>query len=131
MKMSDWVKIANYVNLNIAAFDGFVILHGTDTMAYTSSALSFLFCNLNKAVIVTGSQVPMVQLRTDGISNFVGALILAGVYGSTITEVGLFFDSKLYRGNRATKVNASQFEAFDSPNFPPLATIGVDITGLI
>lgn len=130
MSMDDWTKIANYVCCNYKSFDGFVILHGTDTMAYTSSALSFLFDDLDKAVIVTGSQVPLSQLRTDAISNFVGATILAGGYGSIITEVGLFFDSQLFRGNRATKVNASQFEAFASPNHPPLATIGVDITGL-
>ena len=131
MTMTEWIEIANIVYNNYDKFNGFVILHGTDTMAYTSSALSFLFDKLGKAVIVTGSQVPLLQLRTDAIGNFIGALILAGEYGTTIPEVGLFFDHKLLRGNRATKVNSSQFDAFESPNFPPLATVGVDITGLI
>ncbi len=88
-----------------------------------------MFENLGKAVIVTGSQVPLVQLRTDAFENFTGALILAGQYGDQITEVGLFFDSTLFRGNRVTKVNASGFGAYDSPNYLPLAKIGVDIEG--
>ena len=127
MDMSDWTKIAQSIYDNYRGFEGFVILHGTDTMAYTSSALSFMLQNLGKAVVVTGSQVPLAQLRTDGIENFVGALIMAGRYGSTVREVGLFFDSRLFRGNRTTKVNASGFGAFDSPNLPPLAKIGVNV----
>ena len=98
-------------------------------MAYTSSALSFMLQNLGKAVVVTGSQVPLAQLRTDAIENFIGSLILAGRYGSTITEVGLFFANTLFRGNRATKVNASGFAAFDSPNYQLLAKIGVNVEG--
>ena len=131
MNMSDWTKIATHIYSNYQPFDGFVILHGTDTMAYTSSALSFMLEGLGKAVVVTGSQVPMVQVRTDAINNFVGALILAGRYATTIPEVGLFFNSQLFRGNRVTKINASEFDAFDSPNYPPLATIGVNITGIL
>lgn len=127
MDMEDWTHIAKSVYSNYQGFIGFVILHGTDTMAYTSSALSFMLQNLGRAVVVTGSQVPLAQLRTDAIENFIGALIIAGRWGSTITEVGLFFNNTLFRGNRATKVNASGFTAFDSPNLPPLAKIGVNI----
>ena len=127
--MTNWTEIAETVYNNYKRFAGFVILHGTDTMAYTSSALSFMLQNLGKAVVVTGSQVPLAQLRTDAIENFVGSLILAGRYGSTITEVGLFFDNTLFRGNRATKVNASGFSAFNSPNYQSLATIGVNVEG--
>ena len=111
MTMENWKQIAETVYNNYKHFAGFVILHGTDTMAYTSSALSFMLQNLGKAVVVTDSQVPLAQLRTDAIENFIGSLILAGRYGSTITEVGLFFANTLFRGNRATKVNASGFTA--------------------
>lgn len=100
-------------------------------MAYTASALSFMLQYLCKSVILTGSQVPLAQLRTDAIENFVGALIMAGRWGSTISESGLFFNNTLFRGNRTTKVNASGFAAFDSPNYPPLAKVGVDVTGII
>ena len=127
MTMENWKQIAETVYNNYKHFAGFVILHGTDTMAYTSSALSFMLQNLGKAVVVTGSQVPLAQLRTDAIENFIGSLILAGRYGSTITEVGLFFANTLFRGNRATKVNASGFAAFDSPNYHSLAKIGVNV----
>ena len=129
MTMENWKQIAETVYNNYKHFAGFVILHGTDTMAYTSSALSFMLQNLGKAVVVTGSQVPLAQLRTDAIENFIGSLILAGRYGSTITEVGLFFNNTLFRGNRATKVNASGFAAFDSPNYQSLAKIGVNVEG--
>ena len=127
MDMDDWTHIAESVYYNYQGFSGFVILHGTDTMAYTASALSFMLQNLGKAVVITGSQVPLAQLRTDAIENLTGALIMAGRWGSTITEVGLFFNNTLFRGNRTTKVNASGFSAFESPNLPPLAKIGVNI----
>ena len=127
MDMNDWKQIADTIYNNYQRFSSFVILHGTDTMAYTASALSFMLQNLEKAVVVTGSQVPLAQLRTDGIENFIGALIMAGRYSNTIPEVGLFFNSTLFRGNRVTKVSASGFSAFDSPNLPPLAKIGVNI----
>ena len=129
MTMDNWTTIATTIYNNYNRFEGFVILHGTDTMAYTSSALSFMLYNLSKAVIVTGSQVPLAQLRTDAIENFIGSLILAGRYGSTIHDVGLFFNNTLFRGNRTTKVNASGFGAFESPNYVPLAKIGVNVDG--
>eukprot|EP00041_Stephanoeca_diplocostata_P023226 m.566264 g.566264 ORF g.566264 m.566264 type:complete len:598 (+) comp22248_c0_seq15:177-1970(+) len=125
MNMTDWVKIATTIEENYDKFNGFVVLHGTDTMAYTSSALSFMLQNLGKSVVVTGSQLSMAQQRNDGQSNFQGALIVAGHY--TIPEVTLFFDNKLLRGNRATKVHASGLTAFDSPNLDPLMKFGIDI----
>ena len=127
MNMQDWVKMAEYIGKYYQRFDGFVILHGTDTMAYTSSALSFMLEYLGKGVVITGSQVPLYRLRTDALSNLVGSLIMAGRYGYTIKEVTLFFNDQLFRGNRSVKVNASQFGAFTSPDMTSLATIGVDI----
>ena len=127
MNMDGWVKMAEHIKTHYQQFDGFVILHGTDTMAYTASALSFMLEYLGKGVVITGSQVPLYRLRTDALSNLVGSLIMAGRYGYTIKEVTLFFDDTLFRGNRVAKVNASEFDAFASPNMPPLATIGVDI----
>lgn len=106
-------------------FDGFVILHGTDTLAYTSSALSFMLENLGKTVIVTGSQIPIFETRTDGRDNFTSALIIAGNY--TIPEVCVLFGAKLIRGNRATKMNTSSLDAFESPNCPPIAKIGINV----
>lgn len=125
MTMSDWIKIAVDIEQNYRSYDAFLILHGTDTMAYTASALSFLLENLGKTVIITGSQIPLGEVRNDAHENLLGALTLAGHY--VIPEVGLFFAHKLYRGNRASKVNALAFEAFDSPNIPPLATIGINV----
>ena len=108
-------------------FDGFVILHGTDTLSYTASALSFMLENLGKAVIVTGSQIPIFEARSDGRDNFLGALIVAGSY--CIPEVCVFFNSKLFRGNRTIKRSNGSLEAFDSPNLAPLATFGIDVAG--
>ncbi|KAI8902829.1 asparaginase-domain-containing protein [Globomyces pollinis-pini] len=125
MTMSDWVKIATDIELNYQLYDAFLVLHGTDTMAYTASALSFLLENLGKSVIITGSQVPLSEVRTDAIDNLLGALTIAGHF--TIPEVGLFFDNKLLRGNRASKVNAIEFNAFDSPNLRPLVHVGINI----
>ena len=121
----DWIKIAGDIEANYALYDSFVILHGTDTMAYTASALSFMLENLGKTVILTGSQIPLVELRNDAIDNLLGALLIAGHF--VIPEVCLFFNNKLFRGNRTRKTNASGLKAFSSPNFPPLATVGVDI----
>lgn len=121
------MKIASTIYENYADFDGFVILHGTDTMAYTASALSYLLQNLDKCVVFTGSQKPMEQLLTDAIQNFTGALIFAGAYSREIPEVGLFFHNELFRGNRSTKHDASGFDAFSSPNLPSLAKIGVTV----
>ncbi|KAF2673917.1 asparaginase-domain-containing protein [Microthyrium microscopicum] len=116
-----WDQIAKAVYRNYQLFDGFVILHGTDSLAYTSSALSFMLQDLGKPVILTGSQAPMVQLQSDASDNLLGSLIIAGHF--MIPEVCLFFNFKLYRGNRTTKVSADDFAAFASPNFEPLATI--------
>ncbi|QGX38624.1 asparaginase [Permianibacter aggregans] len=122
----EWWKIAEDIRDHYDQFDGFVILHGTDTMAYTASALSFMLEDLSKPVIVTGSQIPMGELRSDGRDNLVGAVLMAANYA--IPEVGLFFHDRLYRGNRSQKVDANGFHAFDSPNFPPLAEAGIDFT---
>ncbi|CCX34481.1 asparaginase-domain-containing protein [Pyronema domesticum] len=118
-----WAKIAKAIERNYQLFDSFVILHGTDSLAYTSSALSFMISNLGKPVILTGSQAPMTELHSDAEGNLLGSLIIAGHY--MIPEVCLFFNHKLFRGNRATKVNAHDFAAFASPNHPPLAKVGI------
>lgn len=125
MNMGDWITIASDIERYYNYYDAFIILHGTDTMAYTASALSFLLENLGKTVILTGSQVPFSELRNDAYDNFLGALTIAGHY--IIPEVTLFFSNKLYRGNRTSKVNAIDFNAFDSPNLKPLAELGVKI----
>lgn len=121
----DWMRMANYIQKNIDTCDGFVILHGTDTMAYTASALSFMLENLNKPVILTGSQLPLFETRNDARENLINAILLAGNYA--IPEVCIYFHNKLFRGNRATKMDATGFEAFVSPNFPRLGKIGTDI----
>jgi L-asparaginase len=125
MTPQHWVKIARRVLDRYAEFDGFVVLHGTDTMAWTTSALAFLLEGLAKPVVVTGSQVPLLQTRTDALRNLVTAMQLAAT--AEIPEVGLFFDVALYRGCRAAKVSTSTFGGFASPNLPPLATAGITI----
>ncbi len=125
MSPTDWQTIASDIEANYDLYDGFVILHGTDTMAYTASALSFMLENLNKPVIVTGSQIPLAELRSDGQTNLLNALYLAANY--PINEVSLFFNNKLYRGNRSTKAHADGFDAFASPNFPMLLEAGIHI----
>ncbi|GAB54805.1 L-asparaginase [Glaciecola punicea ACAM 611] len=125
MSPSDWLDIAQDIASNYDQYDGFIILHGTDTMAYTSSALSFMLEGLQKPVIITGSQIPLAQLRSDGQANLLNALYIAANY--PITEVTLFFNNKLFRGNRARKVDADGFDAFDSPNFPHLLSAGIHI----
>lgn len=124
-----WDQIARTVQRNYQLFDGFVILHGTDSLAYTSSALSFMFHNLGKPVVLTGSQAPMMNLQTDAQDNLLNSLIIAGHF--MIPEVCLFFNFKLFRGNRATKVSAEDFDAFSSPNLPPLATISSTRTNVL
>ena len=126
MTPSDWQRIANDIKEHYDDYDGFVVLHGTDTMAYTSSALSFMFENLNKPIIVTGSQIPLSQLRSDGQVNVLNSLFIAANY--PINEVGLFFNNKLYRGNRSIKAYADGFDAFDSPNMSPLLEAGINIS---
>jgi len=123
MTPAEWWLIAQDIRDHYDQFDGFVILHGTDTMAYTASALSFMLEDLAKPVIVTGSQIPMGELRSDGRDNLLGAVLLAAHH--PIPEVGLYFHDRLYRGNRSQKVDANGFHAFDSPNFPPLAEAGI------
>jgi L-asparaginase len=125
MTPQDWVMIARRVLDNYADYDGFVVLHGTDTMAWTASALAFLLEGLAKPVVVTGSQVPLAQTRTDALRNLVTAMQLAATSG--VPEVGLFFDAALYRGCRAAKVSTSAFGGFASPNHPALADAGITI----
>lgn len=125
MTPREWLAIARDIFLNYDAFDGFVVLHGTDTMAYTASALPFLLQGLDKPVILTGSQIPLVELRNDARENLITALLLAANYA--IPEVCLYFGTRLLRGCRTVKVNAQGFEAFDSPNFAPLGNVGIDI----
>jgi L-asparaginase len=122
-----WVKIALIVQERYGDFDGFVILHGSDTMAYTGSALSFMLEGLNKPVILTGAQLPMNEIRTDARENFMSSLQLASDPDSRVREVGIYFEYKLYRANRAKKVHADVFSAFDSPNFPALVEAGVHL----
>ncbi|KAI0700008.1 asparaginase-domain-containing protein [Cytidiella melzeri] len=126
MEIDDWVRVATEIELNYSTFDAFVILHGTDTMSYTSSALSFLLEDLGKTVIVTGAQIPLSQLRNDAVDNLLGALTIAGHF--IIPEVCLFFNHTLYRGNRVYKFSSNDLNAFDSPNFPPLVHVGIDIS---
>jgi L-asparaginase len=131
MLPKDWQHIAEKIHENYNEYDGFVILHGTDTMAYTASALSFMFENLSKPVILTGSQLPLGIARTDGRNNIINAVEIAAAKrqdGSpVIPEVCICFENKLYRGNRTYKNNAENFDAFASPNYPVLANVGVNI----
>ncbi len=125
-----WVRVASLIEENYAGFDGFIVLHGTDTMAYSASALSFMLENLGKPVIFTGSQLPIGSLRTDGKENLISAIeIAAATRGGepVVPEVGIYFENKLYRGNRTTKNNTEDFNAFLSGNYPPLAESGVHI----
>ncbi|WP_406667442.1 asparaginase [Gallaecimonas sp. GXIMD1310] len=128
MTPADWQHIADDIAQHYDDYDGFVILHGTDTMAYTASALSFMLDNLGKPVIITGSQIPLSALRSDGQENLLTALYLAAEY--PIAEVSLFFNNQLFRGNRATKAHADGFDAFASPNFPPLLEAGIAIRNI-
>ncbi len=125
MTPAHWLEIAKDIQQNYELYDGFVVLHGTDTMAYTASALSFMLENLQKPVIITGSQIPLAQLRSDGQVNLLNSLYLAAYY--PIAEVALYFNNQLFRGNRATKADADGFNAFASPNYPPLLEAGIHI----
>lgn len=125
MQPQDWQQIADDIQTHYDSYDGFIILHGTDTMAYTASALSFMLENLTKPVIVTGSQIPLAELRSDGQVNLLNALYVAANF--PISEVTLFFNNKLLRGNRSRKLDADGFDAFDSPNCAPLLTAGINI----
>lgn len=131
MEPTLWAKLVKIIHYNYNNFDGFVILHGTDTMAYTASALSFMLENLSKPVILTGSQLPIGVLRTDGKENLITSIEIAAAKhpdGTAIVpEVCIFFENHLLRGNRTTKINAENFNAFRSYNYPTLATAGIHI----
>lgn len=124
-----WIRLAEKIRDSYDSYDGFVVLHGSDTMAYTASALSFMLENLAKPVIFTGSQLPMDEVRTDGRENFLSAIEIAATRNSNgkplVPEVAVFFQNQLLRGNRTTKFNAEHFSAFASFNYPPLAEAGV------
>lgn len=125
MKPVDWWRIAQAIESRYAEFDGFVVLHGTDTMAYTASALSFLLPGLTKPVILTGAQLSLEHVRSDGREHITTALILAG--SVQIPEVCVYFGARLFRGNRVQKLHSADFVAFNSGNLPPLASVGVNI----
>lgn len=131
MDPGKWAQIAQIVFDHYDAFDGFVVLHGSDTMAYTASALSFMLQGLSKPVILTGSQLPIGTIRTDGKENLITSIEIAAAKDEAgharIQEVAIYFEYSLYRGNRTSKISATEFEAFSSPNFPELAVAGVSI----
>lgn len=131
MKTEDWILIAETIFENYDNFDGFVVLHGSDTMSYSASALSFMFEGLSKPIIFTGSQLPIGIIRTDGKENLITAIEIAGAKDeegqAIIREVAVYFEYKLFRANRSTKDSAENFEAFKSPNAPDLAVAGVEI----
>ncbi len=125
-----WIALAELIRDNYARYDGFVVLHGTDTMSYTASALSFLLENLSKPVVFTGSQIPIGVLRTDGRENLITAIEIAGARCDghpVVPEVSLYFQNRLFRANRTTKRSAEALSAFRSYNYPPLAEVGVNI----
>ncbi len=126
-----WAQLVTIISERYEEFDGFVILHGTDTMAYTASALSFMLEGLSKPVILTGSQLPIGILRTDGKENLINAIELAAAYNADgtpkVPEVCVFFGQQLLRGNRSTKRSSEEFNAFASYNYPPLATTGINV----
>lgn len=130
MNPDKWIEIATIIEENYSLFDGFVVLHGSDTMSYSASALSFMLENLSKPVIFTGSQLPIGDLRTDAKENLITAIQIASLQENgraLIKEVCLYFEYKLYRGNRTTKINAEHFNAFISPNYPVLIESGVHL----
>ncbi|HSD06329.1 asparaginase [Flavobacterium sp.] len=130
MNPEHWADMARTIEKNYLDFDGFVVLHGSDTMSYSASALSFMFENLSKPIIFTGSQLPIGDLRTDAKENLITAIQIASLQENgapLIKEVCLYFEYKLYRGNRTTKINAEHFRAFVSPNYPFLVESGVHL----
>lgn len=131
INIEDWKKMAQLIYDNYSSYDGFVVLHGSDTMSYSASALSFMFDGLRKPIIFTGSQLPIGTIRTDGKENLITAIEIAGAKNENdealIQEVAVYFDYKLYRGNRSTKDSAEHFEAFRSPNYVELGSAGVHI----
>lgn len=130
MNINHWIKTAKIIEENYLKFDGFVILHGSDTMSYTASALSFMLKGLQKPVVLTGSQLPIGTIRTDGKENLITAIEIAAAHKNgkpIVPEVCIYFEYHLYRGNRTSKVNSEDFEAFQSYNYPKLAEAGVNI----
>ncbi|MEW7288957.1 asparaginase [Aquimarina sp. 2304DJ70-9] len=130
MNVDRWKELGDIINKNYESYDGFVVLHGSDTMSYTASAISFMFENLSKPIIFTGSQLPIGDLRTDAKENLITAVQIAALQEkgkSVINEVGLYFEYKLLRANRTTKINAEHFEAFQSLNYPSLVESGVHL----
>jgi len=131
MNLNHWTMMAELIEENDALYDGFVILHGSDTMAFSASALSFMLQGLRKPVVFTGSQLPIGTIRTDGKENLITAIEIAGMKdengAAILQEVAVYFEYSLYRGNRSAKISANQFEAFQSPNYPELAKAGVQI----
>ena len=123
--LREWNKIASVIYENYEKYCGFVVLHGTDTMAYTASALSFMLSGLDKPIVLTGSQIPLSELRSDGRDNLLTSVLIAA--DGVASEVCLYFSGKLLRGNRAMKMSADGLVAFDSPNYPPLAEVGISI----
>jgi len=130
MNFETWTQIGDEIFKNYNYFDGFIVLHGTDTMSYTASALSLMFQNLTKPIILTGSQLPLGQVRTDGKENLITAIEIASMKQnniSVVNEVAIYFENQLFRGNRTTKVSSDHFDAFKSFNYPSLANVGVEI----
>lgn len=130
MGPSTWIELANIIQENYDNYDGFVILHGSDTMAYTASALSFMLQNLSKPIVLTGSQLPIGTIRTDGKENLITAIEIACASNNNypiVPEVVIYFEYQLYRGNRTTKTNTEHFNAFESYNYPKLAQAGIEI----
>src|SRR5574344_1545107 len=128
MNANVWLSLAKKIKQEYDNYDGFVILNGTDTMSYTASCLSFLLENLSKPIILTGSQLPLGMIRTDGRDNIIDAVEIASQNIVSVPEVCVFFEDKLYRGNRTTKINAEYFQAFSSYNYPSLAKVGINIS---
>ncbi len=121
----EWNAIGKEIASRYDDFDGFVVLHGTDTMSYTASALSFMLEGLNKPVIFTGAQIPLCELRSDGRDNLINSIVIAG--SGIVREVCIYFGGKLLRANRSTKISSEELQAFDSPDYPPLAEVRIDI----
>ncbi len=125
MTPADWFRIAQDIVAHYDVYDGFIVLHGTDTMAYTASALPFLLQGLGKPVILTGSQIPLCEIRNDARANLITSMLIAAEH--PVPEVCLYFGNKLLRGCRSVKVDADGLDAFDSPNYPPLGVVGVEV----
>jgi L-asparaginase len=124
MSPADWDRIGGHLASKMGEYDGFVVIHGTDTLAYTAAALSFSLRGLSKPVVLTGSQRPLKSIPSDGRGNLVSAVDLAG---RDVPEVCVFFGRQLLRGNRARKVSSERYDAFESPNYPPLGRVGLDV----